>query len=181
MNGGSTRRSGVSAERRRTTLSNVRSRQDVASYTAKLDDGWPVGRELTRHDLKAGRRHGRTPLEITRRATTGSSRDRVLWREYETATKGRHAIQWSRGLKARLAVTEREDEELAAEDQAGEVLAVFEANEWAYINAYDLDTHLLNLAETNRAELDETLVEIVLGVAWEQEHHRRRIALPHYG
>jgi hypothetical protein len=57
----------------------------------------------------------------------------VLWREYERATKGRQAITWSKGLRQLLAVTERTDEEIAAEEIGGEDLAVIHGDDWRHI------------------------------------------------
>ena len=64
---------------------------------------------------------------------TGDDDDRVLWREYEHATKGRQAITWSKGLRQLLAVTERTDEEIAAEEIGGEDLAVIHGDDWRRI------------------------------------------------
>ena len=89
---------------------------------------------MTRADLKQGRAGGRTPFEILDDFRwTGDDDDRVLWREYERATKGRQAITWSKGLRQLLAVTERTDEEIAAEEIGGEDLAVIDGDGWRRI------------------------------------------------
>ena len=41
-----------------------------------------------------------------------ASRRGHLWREYYTATKGRRAITWSRGLKKLYSIGEKTDEEI---------------------------------------------------------------------
>lgn len=128
------------------TCSEVRSRDQVAAYTAKIDGGWGVAREVTRHDLKAGRRHGQTPFALAADAVDGLAEAHRLWSEYETATRGRHAIQWSRGLKARLGVGERTDEDIAGEDQAGEVVALLDVVEWSYVVRWHLEGALLDAA-----------------------------------
>jgi hypothetical protein len=64
---------------------------------------------------------------------TGDSDDLIVWREYERATKGRQAITWSKGLRQLLAVTERTDEEISAEEVGGEDLAVIHSDGWRRI------------------------------------------------
>jgi hypothetical protein len=118
----------------------------------------------------------RTPIEIARSAAAGNERDRNLWRDYEAATKGRHAVQWSRGLKARLGVGEPDDEDLATEDQAGEVIATLDIAEWADVRTHHLDTYLLDLAEADRDALDHQLLAIVISAAWEREQRAHAMA-----
>lgn len=71
---------------------------------------------------------------VLERAREAYTRYRMLWREYEQATKGRRSIQPSRGLWEEYEVKEGqlEDEELAEEEQDGETLAELDATtmEW---------------------------------------------------
>lgn len=117
----------------------VRRREQIADYLTKAvaGDGWSVAIEVTRHDLKAGRdddtrRGHRTPWQILQDfSQTGDEADLGLWLEYERVTKGRRAMSWSRGLKARLGVAEKSDDELAAEEQGGVVVTWIASVEWA--------------------------------------------------
>jgi hypothetical protein len=134
------------------TLSAVRSASDVAAYTAKFTDGVElrsVGRELTRHDTKQARRtQHRTPFTILADfAQDGVADDRDLWREYETATKGRRSLTWSSGLKAELLVAEVTDDEIVAEDVGGEILDVLSRPEWRYVVSKRLQAFVLDMAE----------------------------------
>lgn len=102
----------------------------LARYLAKVqEDGsgatgsrWDVGAELSRGDVKTGGNGHHTPMELTdlRSHLPGySDAERVrLWVEFVTATKGRRAITWSRGLKARYSVAEVTDEEVLDETVA---------------------------------------------------------------
>ena len=129
----------------------ARRREDVARYALQVVSGdaeaeggrlSSVALELARGDLKTGRRDGqRTPWEIligaTRRisdadgvldedAERARDRDRVLWREWETCTKGVHAVQWSRGLRGMIGLgAEQSDEEVVAVEVGGEVVYEF--------------------------------------------------------
>lgn len=116
-------------------VSQVSSPADIADYVAKfVDDAGAsraVGNELARHDLKNGRRKGRTPWQVLTDAKDhGDARDLDIWTEYEKATFGRRAITWSHGLKDRLRVVEVDDEELAEEKVGGDVIAILDDDEW---------------------------------------------------
>lgn len=91
----------------------------VASYLAKMQDdhahSWDVGAELARSDVKTARgSRSLVPFELLDAAadelTDEEKRD--LWVEYATATKGRRAITWSKGLKDRYEVQERSDDQI---------------------------------------------------------------------
>lgn len=117
----------------------VRKVGEIGDYLTKVvgGEGWDVSIEMTRHDLKAGRdddtrRGHRTPWQILEAfRQTGDEAELGLWLEYERVTKGRRAMSWSRGLKARLGVAEKSDEDLAAEEQGGVVVTWIASAEWA--------------------------------------------------
>jgi hypothetical protein len=98
----------------------VTSAGDLSRYLTKVKDGWGVGLELARSDLKQGRGAGyRSPWQIIADATeTGDVADLALWHEYEQATFGSKAITWSPKLRALLLGSDDEvtDDELAAAD-----------------------------------------------------------------
>jgi hypothetical protein len=144
------------------TLSAIRSAHDVAEYTAKFQDGTEsrsVGRELTRHDTKQARRHGRTPVGVLRDfASTGDVADLALWHEYEHATKGRSSLRWSRGLKRSLGVGDVTDEAIVEELIVGEVLDVLSKQEWAFVRSRRLQTLVLEMAEhPDRVQFEELM------------------------
>jgi hypothetical protein len=86
---------------------------------------------MTRGDLKTSRTYSRTPFQILADYyQTGDTRDRDLWHEYGRVTRSLAAVRWSRGLRVVMlgAVTdaERTDEELAAEDVGGDLVAAID-------------------------------------------------------
>jgi hypothetical protein len=95
----------------------------ISAYLMKGQDGkaWTAAQEMTRADVKAGRKGHRMPLQIARGAADGDERDIELWREYEEAATGLRALYWSQGLRARLAalieLDDRDDATIAAEDE----------------------------------------------------------------
>lgn len=84
---------------------------DSAAYVTKL------AQEAARGDLKSG---SRSVWHIIDALADGESWALRAWVEYATATKGKRAIQMSRGLRARYGLDpERSDEELAVDDVQG--------------------------------------------------------------
>lgn len=107
---------------------------ELGQYITKVEGDWGVGMELARADAKTARKGSRSPWQILRSATIdGDIDDLNLFLEYERATKGKHALQWSRGLKGLLGVKEMTDEEAAVQEAEDEVLVTrrVDASEWA--------------------------------------------------
>lgn len=106
----------------------------LAAYLTKVQDSAgdsrSVGAEMTRGDLKRGRKQSSTPFELLERATAGDRRARLLWRDYERATTGARCIEASRGLLADLGVDEPTDEELAAAPAPAEVVLTLTDEQW---------------------------------------------------
>lgn len=94
----------------------------LARYLSKVQDEkkWSVGAEMARGDLKQTReKTSLTPFDLLDADSDIPEDERgKLWREYYAATKGRRAFSWSRGLKQRYAVEEREDEEILDEAES---------------------------------------------------------------
>jgi hypothetical protein len=106
----------------------------VGMYVTKLG----AALELTHGMSKQGRDGSRSPWQVLAGALREvcdadgvldecaemqRDRDRELWREYERGMRGARQLEWSRGLKARCGIGERTDDELAADDVGGELVA----------------------------------------------------------
>lgn len=120
--------------------------RDIARYVAKVQGDAGVersmGNEMMRGDLKASRLAGsRMPFQIAQDGVDqvvkdGDMADLVLWQEFERATYNRRALTWSRGLKALLCELlemqedARTDEEIAAQEVGGDVVASFPRESW---------------------------------------------------
>lgn len=115
------------------------SAQEAGAYIAKTQDGRAVGNEVARGDMKTGRRRSRTPIEVLDDFRwTGDADDLRIWHEYETATKGRQCITWSKGLRQLLLGDEHQeqtDEEIAAEEVGGDDVALIPGETWKVIVA----------------------------------------------
>ncbi len=120
-------------------------------YIAKGGD-WTPAEEMTRGDLKTGRTGSRTPFQILADLyQAGDTLDRDLWHEIGRVTRGLAAVRWSPGLRAVMLGSaiepELTDEELAAEDVDGDLLAVIQFPVWSRIRAAGLDHAVLVAAE----------------------------------
>lgn len=75
-----------------------------------------------------------TALELLEEfADTGNADCLDRWNEYELASKGRRALVWSPGLKARFGIKERSDEVIAAEELGSVADRVFGIADWAAV------------------------------------------------
>lgn len=123
----------------------------IGAYTSKV-----VGLELARSDLKRARRAAsgyRAAFAILAEAVaSGDVDDLSLWWEYESATKGKRALVWSRGLKSRFGIGVASDEELAAAEAPAEVVAIIGQATWARIVSLRLRARVLVVAEEHGAD-----------------------------
>jgi hypothetical protein len=129
------------------------SAAQAGAYIAKNQDGRAVGNELARADLKQGRGGHRTPFEVLESFRwTGDVEDLALWHEYERASKGHQCITWSKGLRSLLAAPERTDEEIAAGEVGGDVLALIPCASWRRVTQIPgLPAYVLDEAERDGA------------------------------
>lgn len=155
----------------------------IAKYVAKfghdpaeatLKKRWGLPEELTAASNKSGRLNdsikgarGSTPWELLGEyLDTGDCEAGDLFVEYVHATRTRHALQWSDGLKAKLlgevAAEEKSDQEIANDDAqaAEETLHVFKSGEWLTVCRRRLQARLLNLAQFDRPGLRALLASL---------------------
>lgn len=133
-------------------LEEARSVEELSAYVGKIEgaeSGIPVALELTRGDLKEGRRGHRTPIQVLESfAASGDVEELEIWHEWETGTKGQHFTQWSPGLKHLLGVNDRTDEEIVEEEEGGETVYTFQLEEWrAVCDTPAAAAKILDLAE----------------------------------
>lgn len=109
----------------------------LARYLSKVQDekkrqGWSAGAEMTRADVKRGRgASSLTPFQLLDAHPDYDEQTRArLWREYYLVSKGRRAITWSRGLKARCLIGEVSDEDIL--DEAESTVMVWRTSAHAY-------------------------------------------------
>lgn len=102
----------------------------IGEYVAKS-----AGHELAAAGTKRAAGENRTALELLiDLGALGLAKDRRLWRESESALRGKRMLRWSPGLRERLLgdlETEKSDQEAAdSNDGAGRVIAVIGEDTW---------------------------------------------------
>lgn len=79
--------------------------------------------------------------------TMTNTRDHDLWHEYARAARALAAVRWSRGLRVAMlgaaSEPERTDEELAAENVGGSLLAAIQMSAWSRIRTGGLEHAVL--------------------------------------
>jgi hypothetical protein len=123
----------------------------AAEYVAKWghERAWDEAAEVAKSPVKRGRRGSRSPFGLLADADAGDQDAGALFVEYAQAFKGRHQLQWSRGLAALLDVEVKSDEEVIEEvDAAGVLLALIRAAKYRLLVANDAVTDLLVAAAT---------------------------------
>lgn len=84
-------------------------------YAARYVGKWGLEQEMTKGHQKKARPGGATPFDLLRRvlADPKDKRAAALFIEFVQCFKGRRQLVWSKGLKARFAIEESTDEQLA--------------------------------------------------------------------
>lgn len=130
----------------------------VQDYLAKYgrlpqQTGWTIEHELAKSVSKRSSKHGRTPIELLMLYGAGDKQAGALWLEFARAFKGAHQLQWSRGLKKRLGIVEKTDEEIALEErEPADILAELTIDQWRAVLAADARAELLNVAAGGDAD-----------------------------
>lgn len=148
----------------------------IADYIAKFGKEpynnshvWGPEAELTKGHLKKGRGPEEdehlTPFGILNAIDNGHEELEPVFQEYALAFKGRQQLRWSPGLKKRLLIEEKTDEQLAEEKQenASAILAI-ERPAWKVIRGNDYKAELLEL------ENAEAMRQAIIDLGAEPHH-----------
>jgi hypothetical protein len=127
------------------------------AHGLKLDDGskaaqyvskWGLEDEMTKgHTKKA--LHGETPFDFLRAVLLDKSDKQAsaLFVEFAKNFQGKRQLHWSKGLKARYAVTDKTDEALAEEtDDSSRLLGLITLEQWRDVLAVEGRAEVLAVA-----------------------------------
>jgi hypothetical protein len=149
---------------------DVRGGEEAARYVSK-GVGWGLDQEMTKGHIKDGRGKNRSPGQLldcaadpladeAHRAEAGR-----LWLDYAKAMKGKQQLRWTPGLKARFAVADLTDDEIAAQvEEDAILLARISLDDWHVIARHKLQASVLALAEAGGAEAIDNLIAAYRGV-----------------
>lgn len=130
---------------------DVRGWCTASDYLAKQDDSrhWGVDAEIAKASTKAGRAKGKHPFALLSLFQRGDRKAGERYLEYAVAMKGKRQLFWSAGLKAKVGVEEKSDEEVAKEQRdAADLLGCLDTEQWKLIREAGLRAKVLDLAES---------------------------------
>ena len=144
----------------------------AAAYAAK----WGLEDEITRGHTKKGKAGGETPFDLLRAflADKDDKQAAALFQVYAGAFKGKRQLHWSAGLKARYAIEESTDEQLAqrAEERA-ELLGFLSVNQWRDVLAVDARALVLRIASALTWSDVLRFLDLIESSHHDQEHKKR--------
>jgi len=145
----SCRKAGISIDKENSFLEHSVDVLDNASnsdYLAKMDDqkNWGIDREL----VKGNQKKSLHPFGMLERIYQGETNFISLFLEYLHCIKGKSQLFWSRGLKNKVGIGEKTDDEIAQETEENAVeIASLTLIEWRIITSNYLQSELLDVAE----------------------------------
>lgn len=128
------------------------------AHGIKLDDGsraaqyvskWGLEDEMTKGHTKKAKAGGETPFDLLRSvlADGADKQGAALFQEFAKCFKGKRQLSWSSGLKARLLVEDKDDEELANEvEDRAVLLGLLSIDQWRDVLKVDGRGVLLEIA-----------------------------------
>lgn len=124
---------------------DVRFNCDSSDYLAKVDDkaNWGVDREIAKASSKLGKAKGMHPFELAFRGYHN------LWIEYAEVFHGQSQLYWSQGLKKRVGIGDKTDEDIAKEEAQEEpqFMDTFTKDEWFKILQTEQRANILSWLE----------------------------------
>lgn len=152
----------------------------LAQYLGKIQDDhkakWTVSAELARADVKIGHGDSITPFQLLDDDTGLPPAQRLrLWTEYVAGTKGRRCITWSRGLKDRYDVAERDDQDILDDVEAAPPVWVTDASSWDTARRSKGSHALVDVLDAAERGKWSRVAEILPGFlappGWKPAHH----------
>lgn len=128
------------------------------AHGLKLDDGskaaayaskWGLEDEMTKGHTKKGKTGGETPFDFLRAflADSGDLQAAALFREFAETFKGKRQLHWSHGLKARFAVEDVTDDQLAERiEDSADYLGSLTLDQWRDVLAVEGRANVLACA-----------------------------------
>lgn len=118
---------------------------------------------------------GETPFDFLRAYLEDTDKQAgALFIEFATVFKGKRQLFWSKGLKARFKIGEKNDEELAAEqDDHAVLLGTITLEQWRAVLKNHARATVLQLAERLGWEAAVELMDSMLKTTSEREQRRK--------
>lgn len=146
----------------------------AGDYLAKQDDSrnWGVDREMSKATSKTtGKLKGLHPFAFLAKAAEGDLRAARLFLTFALAIKGKHQLEWSAGLKGRVGLKEKSDQQHAVEKRENaDLLGLLGTGDWQRVRLNRCQADILDAAENGgwpavRALLDRLLKHAKSGLS----------------
>lgn len=149
-------------------------RLDDGSKAAAYASKWGLESEMTKGHIKKAM-DGETPFDFLRAYLEDTDKQAgALFIEFATVFKGKRQLFWSKGLKARFKIGEKNDEELAAEqDDHAVLLGTITLEQWRAVLKNHARATVLQLAERLGWEAAVELMDSMLKTTSEREQRRK--------
>lgn len=99
----------------------------AARHQGGYTDAQHVGFEMAGASTKSAKRGSRTMMQVLDELIEmGDPDDFLLWQEYERVSKGRHALDWPRGLKQLVGLKDQTGDAIVNKPDDGKDVLLFE-------------------------------------------------------
>lgn len=130
---------------------------EIGRYVAK----WGLDNEMTKGHIKRSS-HGFSMFDLLRSYVAGNDEHGSLWVVYAKAFKGKRQLVWTNGLKERLLIEDKTDEELAIEEQEGaSPLAELSLDEWRAVYRTGSEHYVLKVAENSPGTIKDLISSLM--------------------
>jgi hypothetical protein len=143
---------------------------EVYEYIAKFGRSsgrrWTIDRELAKSAAKKGRKDSLTPIALLDLYGDGDELAGRLWQEYALTMKSRQQLNWSRGLRALLGMSDEiPDTDIAAADDkiAAVVLGSIDRDSWRrlmHVEGRDMRIRILEVASAGNVEALKSFLSV---------------------
>jgi hypothetical protein len=140
---------------------DVKGNCSASDYLAKQDESrhWGADREIAKASSKSGRAKGLHPFALLAEYSEKNVKAGETFLEYAAAIHGRAQLFWSPGLKARVGVKQKSDEQLAEESRSkADELGALARDDWRTVREAKHQAQVLDAAETGGMAAVEALV-----------------------
>ena len=119
----------------------------ITKQNSANDKTWGADKEVACSNSKVGKKNGKAPFQILLDTET-CTKSRSLFIEYTLAMKGKAQMFWTPGLKGKVGVEEKTDEQLAEEMQdKADLLALLQREHWVCVVKNKARAEILDIAE----------------------------------
>lgn len=141
---------------------DVQDGTDASRYVAK----WGLDSEMTKGHTKKGKAGGLTPFDLLRLSQDPQDEYAKLFAEFADCFKGRRQLVWSDGLKDKLGIEQKTDEQLIDEtEQKSELVRELAPPIWHLITHYQARAKVLQLFEQDCCFDTNNLDDFIMSLA----------------